>query len=101
MLKNFTVIIFIAILLTGFSLGCAKTVKRTLSIEGYAPEEFSLKEDEARLVDRMLAQEPETSPADKCAYWKKKLSEVPPSKKGAVRYAQKAGGGWCAVSGRR
>ena len=59
-----------------------------------------MSQEDAVLVDQLIADEPKGDDEAKCDYWKLKLSEVPPSNKGAVQYAEKKGGGVCRNAGK-
>jgi hypothetical protein len=73
-------------------VACGPSVTRVVRVPGFQPEEVSMSPDEGALIDRLLAEEPKTK---RCAYWKEKLSETEPSKKGALKYIEKKGGGVC------
>lgn len=82
------------------TLGCGASVKRVISVRGFAPEEISMSAEEGAMVDQMVADEPRGDYAAKCDYWEEKVSEIPPSKPGAVEYARKKGGGVCQRAGK-
>ncbi len=70
------------------AIACSPSATRVVSRHGQALEWISMTQDEAVLVDQLVAQEPADDSA-RCSYWKRNLASIPQSEKQATEYVDK------------